>query len=105
MKKLTLMTLLVLLWTTPLFAAGKQYALEVAGLACPFCAYGIEKKLNGIDGVEDVEIHIGESKTIVILREGATLSEEQARQAIKEAGFTLGSFNLVQEGEPDESGQ
>lgn len=33
MKKLTLMTLLVLLWTTPLFAAGKQYALEVAGLA------------------------------------------------------------------------
>lgn len=101
MKKSTFMALLVLLWTTPLFAAGKQYALEVAGLACPFCAYGIEKKLNGIEGVKDVEIHIGESKAIVIMREGATLSEEQARQAIQQAGFTLGSFTLIQEGQPD----
>lgn len=99
MKKFTLMTLLVLLWATPLFAAGKQYALEVAGLACPFCAYGIEKKLNAIQGVEKVEINIGESRAIVTMQEGATLNEEQARQAVKEAGFTLGSFSEIRGGE------
>lgn len=105
MKKLTFIVLLVLLWTTSPFAAGKQYALEIAGLACPFCAYGIEKKLSDIEGVKDVEIHIGESKAIVIMQEGAALSEEEARQAVKKAGFTLGSFARVQDGEQDESGK
>ena len=31
-------------------AASPAYRLLVDGLACPFCAYGIEKKLSAIEG-------------------------------------------------------
>lgn len=39
-----LVVLLLLLWSLAALAAGTQYAMRVDGLACPYCAYGIEKK-------------------------------------------------------------
>ena len=32
--------------------------VEVKGLACPFCAYGLEKKLKDLDGVETIKIDV-----------------------------------------------
>lgn len=61
MKRLTALLAGLLLSLTAL-AAGPQYALEVKGLACPFCAYGIEKRLNKMEGVEEVEIDVGGSR-------------------------------------------
>lgn len=95
MKKLMLVATSALFWSTALLAAGNQYALGVDGLACPFCTYGIEKQLNAIEGVEKVAIEVKNGRAIVTMREGATLSEEAAHQAVKEAGFTLGSFAHV----------
>ena len=92
MNKLILLPLFLLLWSTSLFAAGDQYALGVDGLACPFCAYGIEKKLSAIDGVESTEIDLESGRVIVTLTEGKALSEEAAREAIKDAGFSLRFF-------------
>ena len=42
----------------PLAAAAAQeaYALTVDGLACPFCAYGLEKHISALDGIESIEI-------------------------------------------------
>ena len=34
-----------------------KITIEVDGLACPFCAYGLEKNLKEIDGVENIEIN------------------------------------------------
>ena len=68
------------------------YKLYVDGLACPFCAYGVEKKVGGLDGVEKVEIEIEDGLVAVTLAEGATLDEATARRAVDEAGFTLRKF-------------
>lgn len=76
-------------------AAGPEYRLEVDGLACPFCAYGIEKKLHAVPGVEGVETHIGEGAVIVTMEEGIVLDEAIAKQAVREAGFTLRGFAQV----------
>lgn len=72
--------------------AGNQYSLGVKGVACPYCAFGIEKRLNKVDGVTDVKVDIGASRVRVSMADGATLTEAKARQAVKEAGFTLRSF-------------
>ncbi len=80
-----------LLWAMPA-AAGETYRLYVDGLACPFCAYGGEKKVGGLDGVEKVEIEIEDGIVAVTLAAGATLDEATARQAVDEAGFTLRKF-------------
>ena len=57
-----------------------------------FCAYGVEKRLSAIDGVESVETDIKSGQVVVTLVEGMTLSEDTARQAVEDAGFTLRSL-------------
>lgn len=73
-------------------ASGASYELRVDGLACPFCAYGIEKRLNAVKGVETFETNIGEGTVVVTMEEGATLDEAMAREAVRDAGFTLRGF-------------
>ncbi len=68
------------------------YTVEVDGLACPFCAYGIEKQLSAIEGVESVETDIKSGAVIVTMAPGSTLDEDAARKAVKAAGFTLRGF-------------
>ena len=92
MKKLLWIPLLAIALGSAAFAGGNQYALAVDGLACPFCAYGVEKRLSAIDGVESVETDIKSGQVVVTLAEGKTLSEEVARQAVTDAGFTLRSL-------------
>ena len=92
MKKFLWIPLLAMVLSGAAFAGGNHYALAVDGLACPFCAYGIEKRLSAIDGVESVETDVRSGQVVVTLAEGKTLSEEAARQAIKDAGFTLRSL-------------
>ncbi|EDM49523.1 MULTISPECIES: heavy-metal-associated domain-containing protein [Marinobacter] len=93
----TKMSLLLaaLVFSVSALAAENHYRLGVNGLACPFCAYGIEKRLNKIDGVTEVRVDIGDSVVQVTLKEGNTLTEEQARRAVDEAGFTLRSYAEV----------
>lgn len=77
-------------------AAGNQYALGVKGVACPYCAYGIEKRLNKVDGVKKVRVDIGDSEVRVTMAEGSLLTESKARTAVKEPGFTLRSFSQAE---------
>jgi mercuric ion binding protein len=99
MKKLLSTLLLVMVLSSAASAGGNQYALAIDGLACPFCAYGIEKNLSAIEGVESVETDIKSGQVVVTLAEGKTLSEEVARQAIKDAGFTLRSLKQTRDSE------
>ena len=92
MNKFLSIPLLAIVLSTAAFAGGNQYALAVDGLACPFCAYGIEKRLSAIEGVESVETDVKSGQVVVSLAEGKTLSEEVARQAVEDAGFTLRSL-------------
>jgi len=78
------------------FAAQQAYKLHVDGLACPFCAYGIEKKLNAIKGVQKIEVDIATGTVGVTMTEGASLDEVTAQQAVKDAGFTLRKFEPAQ---------
>ena len=84
-----------------LAVAGEKatYAIGVDGLACPFCAYGIEKQLGRIAGVETVLTDIGSGTVAVTMEEGATLEEAAATNAVDNAGFTLRSFERKAVGE------
>ncbi len=77
------------------FAGAHQYRLQVDGLACPFCAYGIEKKLKAAKGVKAIRIDIDAGTVTVTMEAGGALSEAQARRIVKDAGFTLGRFQTI----------
>ena len=78
-------------------AAPPAYKLHVDGLACPFCAYGIEKQLSKLEGVARIDVDIKKGTVIVKLNEGATLDAATAKAAVKRAGFTLRAFEQVEE--------
>ncbi len=86
---------LVLLLPVTAFAAQTRYRLQVDGLACPFCAYGIEKELTRTDGVESLDIDINAGTVTVTMSDGATMTEAKASQVVEDAGFTLGGFEEV----------
>lgn len=93
------LAMLLLALSCPLAATadggGSVYTLRVDGLACPFCAYGIEKELQSVPGVEQVETGIKDGVVIVTMQEGAELDESTARQAVGNAGFTLRGFDRM----------
>ena len=74
---------------TAALADSRVYKLYVDGLACPFCAYGVEKHVGGLDIVKSVEILIDEGIVAVTMAPGKTLDEANAKQAISDSGFTL----------------
>ncbi len=84
--------LLTLVAASPAFAGGDTYRLYVDGLACPYCAYGVEKQVGSLEGVESVDIRINDGVVAVTMAPGARLTEEQARQAVADAGFSLRKF-------------
>ena len=92
--RIVLLTL-ALLFSVGVSAAPAQYELRVDGLACPFCAYGIEKKLNAAEGVEDIFIDINAGTVTVTMAESASMSEAAAAQIVKDAGFTLAGFKKL----------
>lgn len=68
------------------------YSLQVDGLGCPFCAYGIEKQLSAIEGVEQIKVDINKGQVFVTMQQDTILNKKQAQQAVSDAGFTLRSF-------------
>lgn len=95
MIRLTALLIAVLLPAAAL-AAPARYQLQVDGLACPFCAYGIEKELKATDGVAGIDIDINAGTVTVTMEEGAAMTEARAAQVVEDAGFTLGAFNEIE---------
>jgi len=92
MRSLLIMVFVLVLTLGQTAFAGQIYSLKVDGLACPFCAYGIEKQLTSVEGVQDVVVDLSAGAVQVTMKDGSTLNEATAKQAVKDAGFTLKGF-------------
>ncbi|NKE70239.1 heavy-metal-associated domain-containing protein [Candidatus Manganitrophus noduliformans] len=101
-KQRTVFVLLILATLlSPLVGWAKErITVEVSGLSCPFCAFGLEKKLKQLPGVEKVTIKVNEGVAEIDVAEGKKMTEEQVEQAVKEASFTPGKVKI----EEDEGG-
>ena len=106
MRKLTGVLMAGLL-ALPLLAqaGGVRYVMRVDGLACPYCAYGVEKKLKAIEGVERVDVDLDKGLVVVDAREGVVLTEEAMRRLMRDAGFTFRSMRVERPGEAASAGQ
>ena len=77
----------------------KVYELGADGLTWPFCAYGVEKQLNAIKGVEAAETNVVTGAITLTMNVGESLGEDTAREAVEAAGFTMRSFKQRGAGE------
>ena len=99
-RRLLIVGLFLVFAPVAAMAVSPTYKLQVDGLACPFCAYGVEKKLNAVNGVKAIEIDIKSGTITVTMTDGATLDEAKARTAVEAAGFALGGFQNLSPAAP-----
>ena len=89
MKPVIKMILIMfLLGISSTLAQSSEVKVRVDGLSCPFCAYGLEKKLNDLDGVDSIFIDFEEGLVLMQVTDLENISEEEIRTKIEEAGFT-----------------
>lgn len=70
--------------------------IEVDGLSCPFCAYGLEKNLKKIEGVELIKIDVENALVYLSISKGEGIDEDLLRKNIKDAGFTPRNITKVE---------
>ncbi len=73
---------------TAVFAQVEKATVEVDGLACPFCAYGLEKRLKDIEGVGEVEINVATGVATLGSKKEKSIDVETLEAAVSRAGFT-----------------
>ena len=62
--------------------------IQVDGLSCSFCAYGLEKNLKKVKDVKDVFISVKEGYSTFNVPKELPPSEEELKTIVKDAGFT-----------------
>lgn len=67
----------------------QRVELVVTGLTCPFCAYGIEKRLRRLEGLDSLAIDFRTGRVILQVRDGSLASDDRLRQLVRQAGFSL----------------
>ena len=78
----------------PAYAEINQVDIHVDGLACPFCAYGLEKKLLGLDGTREIKIYMDKGIVTAAFNDSSSVTVKSIEQAVKDAGFTPNKYNI-----------
>lgn len=90
MRKKLFKAFMLFFLTSPTFAVSEVYNLKVKldGLACPFCAYGLERKLKDYKGIQNLKILVDEGLATFQYPYGKIPDVIDLRQRVKKGGFT-----------------
>ncbi len=72
-----------------------QVSVVVDGLSCPFCVFGVEKKLDAVAGVDGVEVDLETGVATLSLEKGAVPDLAAMESAVEKAGFTPRELRLT----------
>lgn len=75
--------------------ADTMYKIQTYGMNCPFCAYGIQKKIEALHGVKSARVDLATGMVTVRVTDGVTLQDQQMRKIVQSAGFTFRGMTVV----------
>lgn len=91
MKRIVLVLISVFWLSSAAWPADHEVVdVSVTGLACPFCAYSVEKSLGKLAGVDSVTVDLAANQVRVVMQAEHFADLNQIKQAIVNAGFTPG---------------
>lgn len=95
-RRIILMTVVLILAVVQWAAASppREVVIKVNGMFCPFCTFGIEKRLKKLPETADVRTDLAAGEAIVTLKPDAEFAQEHFADAIKRAGFTHAGITL-----------
>lgn len=85
-------------FSCPAYARVSSLVVEVNGMACPFCAFGVEKRMQHVPGVESVVVDIQAGTARATAGPDGFIKYQDVPRAVKEAGFTAGDMRITAEG-------
>ncbi|MCC1483994.1 heavy-metal-associated domain-containing protein [Winogradskyella immobilis] len=91
MKTKIIIMLILGLVSVSTIQAQKQrddFKIQVDGLGCPFCAYGLEKKFKEFKGIKNVAIDIETGDFTFTFPSDKKLTLLQVKTQVEEAGYT-----------------
>ncbi|KAF0114095.1 MAG: hypothetical protein FD149_1951 [Rhodospirillaceae bacterium] len=94
------LAIVALVLCMPLLAWGAQFQvvdIDVQGMTCPFCAYGLSKSLTKASEVDSADASLKEHKVRIVLKPGAQPDLDRYKKLIHEAGFTPGDARVSME--------
>ncbi len=74
-----------------------NFEIRADGLACPYCAYGIEKKFKAIKGVKNIDVDLKKGLVKVSTEKSVKFNEKQLSTLFSDSGFTYRSIKQVKE--------
>lgn len=89
--KIIAIALLYALFATPI--AAQNYVINVNGIVCEFCAYGVGKKIRKLPFIDQsqydqgVKVDIENQRVFIALREGEILDKSMLFKAIESGGY------------------
>ena len=95
--KVSVILLVLTLFPTILLAKEGTISMKIKGLSCPFCVYGVEKKLKKVPGVLSVSTNYKQSKVTIKIKEGLKVDHNALRKAIIDSGFTVDSIDEMEQ--------
>lgn len=97
MKKIISIIIVGLIGISTLLGQKKvdQYQIQVDGLGCPFCAYGLEKKFKEFKGIKNVAIEIETGDFSFQYPSENPLSIAQVVEQVKKAGYTPKKATII----------
>jgi mercuric ion binding protein len=90
----TLLVPLVVLFPLTGTAEVIQAVISVDGMSCPFCAFGVEKRLKTVNGTDEVAVDMKKGTATLVAEEGKSLEIGQIAKAVRSAGFTPGLLRI-----------
>ncbi len=99
---------MVLVVPSQAVAEVEQVSVRIDGLACPVCAYNIEKRVKTLDGVErDARIvtSVENGTAKFPWKAGVNFDPETVRKAIQQAGFTPREISVTVTGTVEVEGE
>jgi P-type Cu+ transporter len=78
---------------SPNGATGGTTTFDVSGMTCASCVRRVEKALEKVEGLSDINVNLATEKATVAY--GPGVSANQIEQAVTKAGYTPGTVELV----------
>lgn len=98
MKEIALIMIIAVLGTFSSNAQIQKVDQEVFGMDCAPCAYGLERGLKKMEGLQNVRVSLNDGKAYLKLSENNSLSLREIQEEVKKNGFSAKKAEVVIEG-------
>ncbi|MDX1767149.1 MAG: heavy metal-associated domain-containing protein [Arenibacter troitsensis] len=98
MKNIAFIMIMAILGTFSSKAQIQKVDQEVYGMDCAPCAYGLERGLKKMDGLQNVRVSLNDGKAYIELSKNNSLGLKQIQEEVKKNGFSAKNAEVVIEG-------